>query len=159
MLQAITIAHRKVHKGREEKTAKQKSKEIAYGDGEPKFPCLALCHSNKKQKKNLSFFFFLLLCLLIHIKKKKKIRKFHVAITKNQMKSSNAFAHTKQTPPPQGQVQVSCHNNKTLEEKPNLPQGHIHSSHCKHKNKVSKVCEWVCFVLWLNSGEIQKIMK
>jgi hypothetical protein len=92
-----------------------------------------LCHSNKKQKKNLSFFFFLLLCLLFHIKKQKKNRKFHVAITKNQMKSSHAFAHTKQTPP-QGQVQVSCHNNKTIEEKTNLPEGHIHSFDCKHKN-------------------------
>jgi len=80
----------------------------------------------------------------------KKKRKFCVAITKKQMKSSHAFAHTKQTSP-QGQVQVSRHNNKTIEENTNLPQGHIHSSHCKHKNKVSKVCEWVCFVLFYHS--------
>jgi hypothetical protein len=73
------------------------------------------------------------------------------------MKSSHAFAHTKQTPP-KGQVQVSRHNNKTIEEKTYLPQGHIHSSDCKHKNKVSKVGLF-CFVLWLNSGEIQKVMK
>jgi hypothetical protein len=78
---------------------------------------------------------------------KKKNRKFRIAITKKQMKSSHAFAHTKQTPP-QGQVQVSRRNNKTIEGKTNLRQGHIHSSHCKQKNKVSKVCEWVCFVLF-----------
>jgi len=73
-LHPITIALHEVHKGREEKTAKlKKNKEIAFEDGEPKFPCLALCHNNKKQKKNLSFFFFLLLCLLFHIKKKEKV--------------------------------------------------------------------------------------
>ncbi len=105
----------------------------------------------KKQKKKLSCFFFLLLCLLFHIKQKKEKKKKSFTLQQQKkLKSSHAFVHTKQTPP-QGQVQVSRHNNKTIEEKTNLPQGHIHSSHCKHKNKVSKVCEWVCFVLFYGS--------
>ncbi len=65
-----------------------------------------------------------------------------LALQQQKNKKLSPLLHTLKT------NNITMMTSPITKEKMKLAQGHVHISCSKHKNKVSKVCEWVYFVLF-----------